>query len=56
MCSLEMLNFVYITSFQKNDKADLNSLQHEKMQRFNMTFHNSTQKNFFSKHKNKAEF
>ena len=28
----------------------------EKVLKFNMIFHDSTQKNFFSKHKNKAEF
>ena len=28
----------------------------EKVQKFNMIFHDSTQNDFFSKHKNKAEF
>jgi hypothetical protein len=55
MCSIEMLNFAYLTSFQKNDIGWPQQPPIEKMLRFNMIFHDSTQKNFFSKHENKAE-
>ena len=44
------------TSFQKNDMSWPQQHRTEKVQKFNMIFHDSTQNNFFSKHKNKAEF
>ena len=44
------------TSFQKNDIGWPQQPPTEKVLKFNMIFHDSTQKNFFSKHKNKAEF
>ena len=44
------------TSFQKNDISWPQQPPTEKVQKFNMIFHDSTQHNFFSKHKNKAEF
>ena len=44
------------TSFQKNDMSWPQQPLTEKVQKFNMIFHDSTQKNFFSKHKIKAEF
>jgi hypothetical protein len=44
------------TSFQKNDISWPQQPPTEKVLKFNMIFHDSTQKNFFSKHKNKAEF
>ena len=56
MCSWEMLNFAYLTSFQKNYIGWPQQPPTEKMLKFNMIFHDSTQKNFFSKHGNKAEF
>ena len=56
MCSWEMLNFAYLTSFQKNYIGWPQQPPTEKMLKFNMIFHYSTTKNFFSKHKNKAEF
>ena len=56
MCSWEMLNFAYLTSFQKNDIGWPQQPPTEKMLRFNMIFHDSTNKNCFSKHKNEAEF
>jgi hypothetical protein len=51
-----MLYFAYLTSFQKNYIGWPQQPPTEKMPKFNMIFHDSTQKNFFSKHKNKAEF
>ena len=51
-----MLNFAYLTSFEKNDIGWPWQPPPEKLLKFNMTFHDSTQKNIFSKHKNKAEF
>ena len=51
-----MLYFAYLTSFQKNDISWPQQPLTEKVQKFNMIFHDSTQNNFFSKHKNKAEF
>ena len=44
------------TSFQKNDFGWPQQPPTEKVLKFNMIFHDSTQKNFFSKHNNKAEF
>ena len=44
------------TSFQKNDIGWPQQPPTEKVLKFNMIFHDSTQKRFFSKHKNKAEF
>jgi hypothetical protein len=44
------------TSFQKNDIGWPQQPPTEKMLKFNKIFHDSTQKGFFSKHKNKAEF
>ena len=44
------------TSFQKNDMSWPQQPLSEKVQKFNMIFHHFTQKNFFSKQKNKAEF
>ena len=51
-----MLNFAYLTSFQKNYIGWPQQPPTEKMLKFNMIFHDTTQKIFFSKHKNKAEF
>ena len=47
---------VLSTSFQKNDISWPQQPLTEKVQKFNMIFHDSTQKNFLSKHKNKAKF
>ena len=44
------------TSFQKNDIDWPQQSLTEEVQKFNMIFHDSTQKNIFPKHKNKAEF
>ena len=44
------------TSFQKNDISWPQQAPTEKVLKFNIIFHDSTQKIFFSKHKNKAEF
>ena len=44
------------TSFQKNDIGWPQQPPTEKVLKFNMIFHDSTQKRFFSKHKNKAKF
>ena len=44
------------TSFQKNDIPWPQQPLKEKVLKFNMIFHDPTQKTFFSKHKNKAEF
>ena len=44
------------TSFQKNDIGWPQQPPTEKVLKFNKIFHESTQKNFLSKHKNKAEF
>ena len=44
------------TSFQKNDIGWPQQPPTEKMPKFNIIFHDSTPKTFFSKHKNKAEF
>ena len=44
------------TSFQKNYIGWPQQPPTEKLLKFNMIFHETTQKNFFSKHKNKAEF
>ena len=43
-------------SFQKNDVGWPQQPPTEKGLKFNMTFHDSTPKNFFAKHTNKAEF
>ena len=51
-----MLNFAYLTSFQKNYIGWPQQPPTEKMLKFNMIFHETTQNNFFSKHKNKPEF
>ena len=47
---------VSLTSFQKNYIGWPQQPPTEKMLKFNMIFHDTTQKIFFSKHKNKAEF
>ena len=53
----EGLHFcVSSTSFQKNDIGWPQQPPTEKVLKFNMIFHDSTQKNYFSKHKRKAEF
>ena len=44
------------TSFQKNDMSWPQQPLTEKVQKFNMIFHDPTQEFFFSKHENKAEF
>ena len=44
------------TNFQKNDFGWPQQPPTEKVLKFNMIFHDYTQKFFFSKHKNKAEF
>ena len=44
------------TSFLKNDIGWPQQPPIEEVLKFNMIFHDYTQKNFFSKHKNKAEF
>ena len=44
------------TSFQKNDLSWPQQPPREKVQKFNMIFHDSTPKKLFSRHKNKAEF
>ena len=44
------------TSFQKNDIGWPQQPPTEKVLKFNLIFHDYTQKLFFSKHKNKAEF
>ena len=44
------------TGFQKNDIGWPQQPQTERVLKFNMIFHDSTPKNFFSKHKNKTEF
>ena len=44
------------TSFQKNDIGWPLQPPTEKVLKFNMIFHDYTQKLFFSKHKNKAKF
>ena len=44
------------TSFQKNYIGWPQQPQTERVLKFNMIFHDSTPKNFFSKHKNKTEF
>jgi hypothetical protein len=43
-------------SFQKNDIGWPQQPPTEKVLKFNMIFHDSTPKNFFSKHENKAKF
>ena len=48
--------FVSSTSFQKTDIPWPQQPLTEKVLKSNMIFHDPTQKNFFSKHKNKAEF
>ena len=44
------------TIFQKNDISWPQQPPTEKVLEFNMIFHDSTPKNIFSKHENKAEF
>jgi hypothetical protein len=44
------------TSLKKNDIGWPQQPPTEKVLKFNMIFHDYNQKNFFSKHKNKAEF
>jgi hypothetical protein len=44
------------TSFQKNNIGWPQQPQTERVLKFNIIFHDSTPKNFFSKHKNKTEF
>ena len=44
------------TSFKKHVTSWPQQPLTEKVRKFNMIFHDSTQNNFFSKHKNKAEF
>ena len=43
-------------SFQKNNICWPQQPQTERVLKFNIIFHDSTPKNFFLKHKNKAEF
>ena len=43
------------TSFQKSNIAWPQQPRTEKLPKFNIIFHDSNPKNFFSKHKNKAE-
>ena len=47
MCSWEMLNFAYLTSFQKNYIGWPQQPPTEKLLKFNMIFHDSTKKTFF---------
>ena len=47
---------VYSTSYQKSNIDWPQQPPTEKVLKFNMIFHDSTQKNFFSRHKDKAEF
>ena len=49
-------NFVSSTFFQKNYIGWPQQPLTEKVLKFNMIFHDSTPKNIFSKHENKAEF
>ena len=51
-----MLCFAYLASFQKKYIDWPQQPPTEKMLKFNMIYHGSTQKNFFSKHKHKTEF
>ena len=44
------------TSFQKNDIGWPQQPLTEKVLKFNLIFHDSTKRNFVSKHPNKAEF
>ena len=44
------------TSFHKNDIIWPQQPRTEKLQKLNMIFHDSTQKNIFPKHETKAEF
>ena len=44
------------TSFQKSNIDWPQQPPTEKLPKFNIIFHDSTPKNFFSKHKNKTEF
>ena len=44
------------TSFQKNNIGWPQQPPTEKVLKFNMMFHDSTNRFFFSKHQNKAEF
>ena len=44
------------TSFQINDNGWPQQPRTEKVLKFHMIFHDSTQKNFFSNNKNKGEF
>ena len=44
------------TSFQKNNIGWPQQPQAERVLKFNIIFHDSITKNFFSKHKNKTEF
>ena len=44
------------TSFQKNDIGWPQQPPTEKVLKFNMIFYDSTKKNIFSKHKDKAKF
>ena len=46
----------YQPVFQKNDLSWPQQPPTEKVQKFNMIFHDSTPKKLFSRHKNKAEF
>ena len=55
MCSWEMLNFAYLTSFEKNDIGSPWQPPPEKLLKFNMTFHDSSKKNVRSKHQNNSD-
>jgi hypothetical protein len=46
----------FINQFSKNDITWPQQPLTEKMRKFNMIFHDSTQITFYFKHKNKAEF
>jgi hypothetical protein len=50
-----MLNFAYLTSFQKSYIGWPQQPPTVKILKFNLKFHDSTQKNFFSKNENEAE-
>ena len=56
MASEGKKNCVSSTGFQKNDIGWPQQPPTEKVLKFNMIFHDSTQKKIFSKHRNKAEF
>ncbi len=49
-------NLNFINQFLKDNIGLSQQLPTEEVLKFNMIFHDSTQKNFFSKHENKAVF